>query len=125
MVQLRSSVFRLAAPALYSLDGGKPACAPTGQLLCSGLLLCERDLHLVNSGTDRTPCRCARPSPPEHAISFDRDPVSLRDRFDRGAKVSLRWSWNLLLLPGRLSETRCAGGGAKLVSYRLSVRFNS
>jgi hypothetical protein len=36
-------------------------------------------------------------------------------------KYPLRWSWNLLLLPGRLSETRCAGGGAKLVSYRLSV----
>jgi hypothetical protein len=66
----------------------KPACAPTRQLLCSGLLLCERDLYLVNLGTDRTPCRCAGASPPEHAISFDRDPVSLRDRFDGGAKVS-------------------------------------
>ena len=55
VVQFRSSLFRLAAPALDGLDGGKPACAPTGYLLRGGLLLCERDLYPADLGTYRTP----------------------------------------------------------------------
>jgi hypothetical protein len=90
------------------VDGGEQAFAPTGRILRGGLFLRQRDLYLVNLGADRTSRRCAGASPKKHAIPFNRDSVSLRNRIDRGAKVSLRWSWNLLLLPGRLSETRCA-----------------
>jgi hypothetical protein len=89
-------------PLSTALDGGKPACASTGQLLRGGLLLCERDLHLVILETDRTSRRRSLARPQEHAVPFNRDSVSFRDCIDRGAKVSLRWFWNLLLLPHRL-----------------------
>lgn len=52
--------------------------------------------------------RCCFESPPEHAISLDRDFVPFRNRLARRLEISLPRSWNLLLLPGGLSEAGCA-----------------
>src|SRR5947199_8232657 len=69
----------------------------------------QRDLYLVDLGTDRTPGRRSFESPPEHAISLHRDSVSFRNRVDRRLEISLCGSRNLLLLPRRLCEAGCAG----------------
>ena len=50
VVQLRPSLFRLAAAALYRLDGGEQAFASTSRVLRRGLFLRQRDLHLVDLG---------------------------------------------------------------------------
>ena len=108
VVQLRPSLFRLAAAALYRLDGGEQAFASTSRVLRRGLFLRQRDLHLVDLGTDRAPRRRCFESPPEHAISLDRDFVPFWNRLARRLEISLPRSRNLLFLPGGLSEARCA-----------------
>src|SRR5207247_9396102 len=76
VVQFCSSIFRVSATALDGVDGGEQAFAPAGRLLRGGLFLRQRDLYLVNLGTDRTSGRRSFESPPEHAISLHRDSVS-------------------------------------------------
>jgi hypothetical protein len=121
VVQLRSSLFRLAAPALYRLDGGKPA-APQPVSFYAAVFFFVNVTYilliweLIEPRAD-VPVRVRR--------SMRYRSIATLCLFGTASMVALkyplRWSWNLLLLPGRLSETRCAGGGAKLVSYRLSV----
>lgn len=48
VVQLRASVFNVAAPALNRLDGDQQVGAGAGCLLCGGLLPRQRDLHLFD-----------------------------------------------------------------------------
>jgi uncharacterized membrane protein len=71
-------------------------------------------------GTDRAPRRRCFESPPEHAISLDRDFVPFRNRLARRLEISLPRSWNLLFLPGGLSEARCAR--RKLIAMRPGAK---
>ena len=53
MVQLRPSVFDVAASTLYCLDGGERIGAASCFILCGRILPRERDLHLFDLGAYR------------------------------------------------------------------------
>ena len=121
VVQLRPSLFRLAPAALYCLDGSEQAFPPAGRVLRGGLFLRERDLYLVNLGTDQTSRRRSLASPQEHALPFNRDSMSLRNRIAGRLEISLSGSWNLLLLPHRLSAaSRARDGGFVLTEFSVA-----
>jgi hypothetical protein len=50
VVQLRASIFHVASSAFYRLDGEQRVGAATCCLLCSGFLLRERHLHILDLG---------------------------------------------------------------------------
>jgi len=109
VVQFRPSVFRFPPSPLDRVDGGEQAFASTSRFLCGRLFLRQSDLHLFDLGADRASRRRCFESPPEYAISLQRDSVPFRNRLARRVEISLPGSWNLLLLPGGLFEARCAG----------------
>ena len=108
VVQFRPSLFRFPASPVDRVDGGEQAFASTGRVLRGRLFLRQCDLHFIDLGADRASSRPCFESPPEHAISLDRNFVPFRNRLARRLEISLSGSCNLLLLLGGLFEARCA-----------------
>ena len=120
VVQFRPSLFRFPASPVDRVDGGEQAFASAGRVLRGRLFLRQCDLHFIDLGADRASSRPCFESPPEHAISLDRDFVPFRNRLARRLEISLPRSWNLLFLPGGLSEARCAR--RKLIAMRPGAK---
>ena len=58
----------------------------------------------------------------DHALPVDRHAMHFRGGRDRGPEISAGWTWNVLLLPDRLSETRSAGSRGVTVSPRTGTQ---
>ena len=102
-----ASVFHFPASALYGLDGGEQIVATTGCLLCDGLLPGECDLRMFDLGTHSSSRGCTDRAQ-HHALSIGHHLVPFWNCHHCGAEISAGWTWNLHLLPDRLSEARCA-----------------
>ena len=109
----RASVFCVPASALHRMDGRKRIGATAGCLLCGGILPGERDLHISDLGAyrSRSGRRRATQGAQDHACPIDRNLVPFRGSCCCSAQISPCWTWNLLLLPNRLSEARGTGRG--------------
>jgi hypothetical protein len=118
VVQFLASVFRVAASALYRLDGREQIGAATGCVLCSGLLPRERNLHLPHLGahSPKPGYRGSIDGAPDHALPIGHDFVPFWRGCVGGAEISAGWTRNLYLLPHPLSQARSAGSADAEVS---------
>ena len=107
VVQLRPPVFHVAASALYRLDGREQTGAATGCLLCGGFFPREHDLRMLNLGAHSPKPGCGGfiDGTPNHALPIGNDIMPFRGGC---VEISSGWTWNLYLLPDRLSEARSA-----------------
>src|SRR5205823_11053657 len=95
------------ASALYGLDGGEQTSAATGRLLCGGFLPGECDLRMFDLGT-HSRSRGFTGRAQHHALSIGHYLMSFWNCRRCSAEISAGWTWNLHLLPDRLSEARSA-----------------